>query len=156
MICDPIGGNALSYNLYVGSNLVGKIWGQITSWWRSIPTNVKARIGIALIIVSVTLTFISGGRAGLAFVKSALIQLVIGVTTVSWAISSAMSDEWNANALCDSIAEMLFFAGAFLFVESSISAIKYACRVQKFTKRLNKGEANNTVYKGINKSGDEV
>lgn len=135
-----------------------KIWGHITSWWQSVPTNVKTGIGIALIIVSVTLAFLPGGQAGSAFLKSALVQLAIGVgvTTVGWAIGSAMSGEWNANALCDSLAETLFFAGAFLFVESSISAIKYACRVQKFTKWLNKGEANNTVYKGINAKGEEV
>ncbi len=141
-----------------------KLWGTIGSWWQSIPSNVKAGIGIALIIVSIALAFIPGGQSGSAFIQSALVQLAIGVgvTTIGWAISSAMSGEWSASALGDALAETIFFAGALLFIESSISVIKYAYRVKhlqgyspEFIEWLNKGEANNNVYKGIDVNGNE-
>lgn len=97
-----------SYN--PGQTWREKIWSQVASWWASIHPNIKAGIGVALIMVSVVLALIPGGQSGAAFIQSALVQLAIdvGVTTIGWAISSAMSGEWNASVLGDSLAETLF------------------------------------------------
>ncbi len=135
------------------------------TWWERIPNWLKFTIGGVLTVAAIALAFAPGGQAGAVFLKTALVQLAIGVgaTAVGWAISSAISGNWNTNALVDSLADAIFFTGISLFIQSSVSVIKYAYRVgqiseysPEFIEWLNKGEANNSVYKAVTSQGDLI
>lgn len=47
-----------------------------------------------------------------------------------------MSGEWSASALGDALAETIFFAGVLLFVQSSVSSIKYLSRTHNASYEL--------------------
>lgn len=69
-----------------------------------------------------------------AAAKVALIEVSIGIgfAVAGWAISSAISGNWSVNALNDAVADAIFFAGVFLFISTSVSAIKYAYRADPY------------------------
>ncbi len=105
----------------------GESWlDKLFEWWGGIAPWIKAVVGTSLIIVSIGLAFIPGASAGLAFLQSAVIQLVLGVglATVGWMAFGDGSTESLVNSLVDA----LFFTGLFLFIQSAIGALKYAFR----------------------------
>ncbi len=123
------------------------MWGTIGSWWRSIPAWEKALAGTILVIASIGIAVATGGAsigpeaqllggvsALAAAAKVALIEVSIGIgfAVAGWAISSAISGNWDTNALNDAVADAIFFAGVFLFISTSVSAIKYAYRADPY------------------------
>lgn len=124
-----------------------RMWGTIGSWWRSIPAWEKALAGTILVIASIGIAVATGGAsigpeaqllggvsALAAAAKVALIEVSIGIgfAVAGWAISSAISGNWDTNALNDAVADAIFFAGVFLFISTSVSAIKYAYRADPY------------------------
>lgn len=126
-----------------------RMWGTIGSWWRSIPAWEKALAGTILVIASIGIAVATGGAsigpeaqllggvsALAAAAKVALIEVSIGIgfAVAGWAISSAISGNWSVNALNDAVADAIFFAGVFLFISTSVSALKYAYRGDPYPK----------------------
>ena len=120
-----------------------RMWGTIGSWWRSIPAWEKALAGTILVIASIGIAVATGGAsigpeaqllggvsALAAAAKVALIEVSIGIgfAVAGWAISSAISGNWDTNALNDAVADAIFFTGLFMFLSTSINAIKYSSR----------------------------
>ena len=107
-------------------------WEKLCENWRNTPNWLKVVTGLALVVISIALAFLTGGTSFAAQVAvKALVEVAIGVgiATAAWAIGSAISGNWDVNGLWNSIADAVFFSGLFLFVQTSISAIKYSSRV---------------------------
>ena len=106
-------------------------WEKLCENWRNTPNWLKVVAGLALVVISIALAFLTGGTSFAAQVAvKALVEVAIGVgiATAAWAIGSAISGNWDANGLWNSIADAVFFSGLFLFVQTGISAIKYSSR----------------------------
>lgn len=63
---------------------------------------------------------------------------------------SAPSGTWNVNSLVNEVVDSIFFSGLFMFVSTSINAIKYICRtsrkyVVEVYKMTNRGRSSGAV-----------
>ena len=56
----------------------------------------------------------------------------IGFAAVGWALNAAMTGSWDTNALENDIADVIFFTGLFMFISTSVNAIKYICRADPY------------------------
>ena len=124
-----------------------KLWGTIGSWWRSIPKWQKVLVGAIFIAVSIGIAvatcgasvgpeaqLLGGAAAATALATAAKVALIevsigIGFAVAGWAINAADTGDWSINSLENSIADSIFFTGVFLFISTSVSAIKYSSRV---------------------------
>ena len=118
-------------------------WEKLCDWWRGKPTWLKVLAGVVLIVASIVIAVSTAGASlGLeaellgstvavtTAAKAVLIDLSIGIglAATNWAINSLSSGNWNTGELTNTIADAVFFAGLFLFVQTGISAIKYVYR----------------------------
>lgn len=128
-----------------------KLWGTIGSWWRSIPKWQKVLVGAIFIAVSIGIAvatcgasvgpeaqLLGGAAAATALATAAKVALIevsigIGFAVAGWAINAADTGDWSVNSLENSIADSIFFTGVFLFISTSVSALKYAYRCNHYT-----------------------
>lgn len=118
----------------------------VSDWWDSIPNWEKIAAGIILIAASIALAVVTEGAsigpeaellgnasataALAAAAQTALVELSagIGFAVAFWALNAALTGNWDVNALENDIADAIFFTGLFIFISTSIDAIKDLCR----------------------------
>lgn len=107
-----------------------KLTYKISNWYKSIHWAAKIVIGIALIVLSLAIIYLTDGAASEAIIKL-WVTIAVGTTigVASWAIMTLLAGEaltWEGalNAFADS-----FLASAFTaFVNAGISGLKHAIR----------------------------
>ncbi len=137
-------------NYTPGQTWWDKLWGTIGSWWRNIPKWQKVLVGAIFIAVSIGIAVATcgasvgpeaqllGGAASAAALTSAakvaLIEVSIGIgfAVAGWAINAADTGDWSVGALEEAVADSIFFTGLYLFISTSISAIKYMYRADPY------------------------
>lgn len=134
----------LSYN--PGQTWWEKLCKKISKWWNGLSKSDKICVGLLLVLASVVLAFATSGvsfgaGAGLLgsvtvatalsiAAKAALIDLAIGIgfAIAGWALNAANTGDWSMATFENDMADAIFFTGLFMFVSSSIGALKYAYR----------------------------
>ena len=116
----------------------------LIEWFNGLPLWFKVATGAMLIIISVAIAFATQGAsigaesyllgASEATLASAahiaLTELVVGVgiSVAFWAISSAINNDWSVDGLEHAVADSVFFTGVFMFISSSVNALKAVAR----------------------------
>lgn len=121
----------LSPDIQYDPNKNVPIWYKISKWYNRQHWVLKFALGLVLLRAAVALTVASGGSAGAIFVELAI---GIGFGVAGYLLSSLLTQQavtWSGlgNAVLDSF----LFTSAFLFISSSINAIKYLCRSKPVT-----------------------
>ncbi len=137
-------------NYTPGQTWWDKLWGTIGSWWRSIPKWQKVLVGAIFIAVSIGIAvatcgasvgpeaqLLGGAAAATALATAAKVALIevsigIGFAVAGWAINAADTGDWSINALEEAVADSIFFTGLFMFISTSVSAIKYMYRADPY------------------------
>ena len=71
-----------------------------------------------------------GGAFAEAQLAKILVNVCIGIgaAVVGWAVSSAISGNWDADELRSALANAIFFTGVTVFISTSVSTLKYVGR----------------------------
>ena len=71
-----------------------------------------------------------GGAFAEAQLTKILVNVCIGIgaAVVGWAVSSAISGNWDADELRSALANAIFFTGVTVFISTSVSTLKYVGR----------------------------
>ena len=132
---------------------------KIAKWLRIFNNThwlVKYTVGFLCLVFAVYMTIQSGGTAVAIFVELAI---GIGVGVATWAISSLVRHQGlTLNALRNVVVDAFLFTSVFIFISSSINAIKYASRMSPITKAelnneyilANKGTTGRTEARNLN------
>ncbi len=80
---------------------------------------------------------LGGVAAATALATAAKVTLIevsigIGFAVAGWAINAADTGDWSASALEEAVADSIFFTGLFMFISTSVSAIKYMYRADPY------------------------
>ena len=128
--------------------------------YNRIPWYAKVIVGTVLLAASIALTLVS--RTGGAGVASIFIQLAlgIGIGVGTYLASSLLTNTFTPEGLLNTVLDTFVITSAVIFISVGINYVKYLSRSSKYSPEflewLNKGESNNTVYKGLNKYGEEM
>ena len=106
------------------------LYGTVSSWWQGVSNEAKAAIGVGLIILSMLIACLPGGAFAEAQLAKILVNVCIGIgaAVVGWAVSSAISGNWDADELRAALANAIFFTGVTVFISTSVSTLKYVGR----------------------------
>ncbi len=147
----------------VARNWMRKAFYDISNWFSNLHWAIKLFVDLYLLAGAIILTVATGG--GAAGVISILVQVAIGIGIGigMYALGALFSGNFSWTGLANAALDAFFVTSAFVFVSASVNAIKYACRTTnlpdyspEFVEWLNKGEANNTVYKAFDANNQEV
>lgn len=123
--------------------------------------NVWVRLGVGAFFFSlaVGITVLTGGSVGALFVGLAL---GIGFAIIGYLFSCLCGNEFSWIDFTNVVVNTFLITSFFTFVSAGISATRLLHRTRKayfsdeFLEWLNKGDANNQVYKAINQNGKPV
>ena len=108
------------------------LYGAVSSWWQGVSNEAKAAIGVGLIVISTLIACLPGGAFAEAQLAKILVNVCIGIgaAVVGWAVSSAISGNWDVDELRTALANAIFFTGVTVFISTSVSTLKYVGREQ--------------------------
>ena len=106
------------------------LYGAVSSWWQGVSNEAKAAIGVGLIVISTLIACLPGGAFAEAQLAKILVNVCIGIdaAVVGWAVSSAISGNWDVDELRSALANAIFFTGVTVFISTSVSTLKYVGR----------------------------
>ena len=135
----------------------------VVKWYRGLSNGGKAAVGCVLFALSLILAFVTGGMSA-AIQVTIEVAIGVGVGIGIWALSAlATGQQLTLDGLATAALDSFVVSSLFAFVQQSINALKYACRLanmpeysSEFLEWLNQGDANYSVYKAMDENGKFV
>ena len=132
----------------------------VVKWYKGLSYGNKKLVGTILLTVATVIAWATGGLpAAIALLVEVAIGVGVGIGI--WAISTiASGKKLTLDGFFTAALDSFVISSLFACVHAFANAIKTAARSSQFSDEflqwLNDGEANNTVYKGIDSNDNQI